>query len=180
MRQVRDGEVEQMGVLFERHHFKLFNFFLRLTDNHATSEDLVQDVFLRMLKYRKSYAGESPFVPWMYQIARNAHYDVLRKKKPEQPWGDDESAILEESASQEPSPDMSASQRQEVQLLRQALARLPLEKREVLVLSRIQELKCEEIAKIVRCEPGTVRVRVHRALQELKVILSRLMKEEAI
>jgi RNA polymerase sigma-70 factor (ECF subfamily) len=87
---------------------------------------------------------------------------------------------LEESASQEPSPDISANQQQEIQLLKQALARLPIEKREVLVLSRIQELKCEEIAKIVRCEPGTVRVRVHRALQELKVILSRLMKEEAI
>ncbi len=180
MRQVRDGQVEQLGLLFERHHAKLFNFFLRLTNNHALSEDLVQEVFLRMLKYRLSYSGDSAFGPWMYQIARNAHYDALRKKRPEQPLENEEGESPEEAVCLDPLPDAQAHRQQELEFLKTALAQLPPDKREVLVLSRIQELKCEEIAQIVHCEPGTVRVRIHRALQDLKALMSRLMKEQVI
>jgi len=180
MQQVRDGQIEKLGQLFERHHFKLYNYFLRITNNHAMSDDLVQEVFLRMLKYRKSYSGDRSFTPWMYQIARNAHFDVLRKKRPEQPLESEDSETLEEAVSLEPTPDVAAHRRQEIGFLNEALAMLPIDKREILVLSRLQEMKCEEIAKIVRCEPGTVRVRVHRALQDLKAVLGRLMKEQAL
>ena len=52
---VRNGDVERISVLFHRHHRMLFNFFLRLTGNRSLSEDLVQEVFLRMLKYRQTF-----------------------------------------------------------------------------------------------------------------------------
>lgn len=61
MAQVRDGRVEMLAILFERHHVRLFNFFLRLTASRSASEDLVQEVFLRMLKYRHTYRGDSKF-----------------------------------------------------------------------------------------------------------------------
>jgi RNA polymerase sigma factor (sigma-70 family) len=180
MEQARQGQVERMGQLFDRHHLKLYRFFLRLTDHHSTSEDLVQEVFFRMLKYRKSYRDGSPFIPWMYQIARHVHCDSMRRLVPETSWDADRAEPWLDLISPEPSPDMSATRNQEIDMLQTALARLPLEKREVLVLSRFQELRCEEIAQIVDCDAGTVRVRIHRALQDLKVILNRLLGEKAL
>src|SRR5512135_3078860 len=81
MEQVRDGKVEKLAILFERNQVMLYNFFLRLTGDRAASEDLVQEVFIRILKYRAGYQGESRFAVWMFQIARNAHIDYLRKQK---------------------------------------------------------------------------------------------------
>src|SRR5258708_35075895 len=78
---VRDGDVERIGVLFDRHHRMLFNFFLRLTANRGLSEDLVQEVFFRMLKYRHTFQAGTNFTAWMYQIARNAQIDQARKHR---------------------------------------------------------------------------------------------------
>jgi len=78
----------------------------------------------------------------------------------------------------EPTPDQRAGRQQEIRLLQRALARLPLEKREVLLLSRVQELKYNEVAEILGCDPGTVKVRVHRALKELRDIFRELTGEK--
>lgn len=180
MTQVQKGQVNQLGLLFERHHVKLFNFFLRMTNHRAASEDMVQEVFLRILRYRRSYETGRPFIAWMYQIAHNVHHDALRRKTLEPSAQDDTSEFLEGLICPGPLPDASVNQRQEIGLLQEALARLPVEKREVLVLSRLHSLRCDEIARIIHCDTGTVRVRIHRALQELKAIFSRLLGEKTI
>ncbi len=163
MEDVKNGKVEKMAVLFEKHHVALFNFFMRLTGNRNISEDLVQEVFMRMLKYRSTYQGRSKFTLWMYQIGRNAHIDYLRKKKDTLPLDDQWS----EPVTSETSPAEKLEGGQEVQLLRQALAQLPLKKREVLILSRYQNLKYKEIAELMDCHIGTVKAHVHRAIKEL-------------
>ena len=163
MEDVKDGKIEKMAVLFEKHHVSLFNFFMRLTGNRNISEDLVQEVFMRMLKYRSTYQGRSKFTLWMYQIARNAHIDYLRKKKDTLPLDEQWS----EPITTETSPVEKLEGGQEVQLLRQALAQLPLKKREVLILSRYQNLKYKEIAELMDCHIGTVKAHVHRAIKEL-------------
>jgi RNA polymerase sigma factor (sigma-70 family) len=167
MAMVRVGEVEKLGVLFERHHVALFNFFLRLTGARELSEDLVQDVFLRMLKYRHTFQPRSEFRPWMFQIARNAQFDALRKRQRDRVTPESEHG--EEPVCEEPTPDSRAGRTQEVRLLEQAMARLSHDKREVLLLSRIQDMDHDEVAAILGCEPATVRVRLHRALKDLKV-----------
>ena len=172
MLQVRDGEVEKLGVLFERHQRMLFNFFVRLTHNRELSEDLVQEVFFRMLKYRHTFQPENQFRSWMFQIARNAHFDASRKRQREARLNSPVSG--EEMVAPEPTPDQRAGRQQEIRLLQRALARLPLEKREVLLLSRVQELKYNEVAEILGCDAGTVKVRVHRALKELRDIFREL------
>ena len=163
MEDVKEGKVEKMAVLFEKHHVPLFNFFMRLTGNRNISEDLVQEVFMRMLKYRVTYQGRSKFTLWMYQIARNAHIDFLRKKKNALPLDEQ----WNEPVTSEASPAEKLEGGQEVQLLRQALAQLPLKKREVLILSRYQNLKYKEIAELMDCHIGTVKAHVHRAIKEL-------------
>src|SRR4030095_13344852 len=97
-----------------------------------------QDVFFRMLKYRHTFRPDSQFSAWMYQVARNAHVDHFRKHKhdtPADPDSDEEEPTAE-PASQGLNPEEQLRKDQEVQLVRKALARLPVDKREVLILSR--------------------------------------------
>ena len=170
MKQVRDGNVEKLAILFERHHVMLYNFFLRLTSNRGISEDLVQDVFIRILKYRTSYRGEAKFTIWLYKIARNTHIDYLRKRKNEVSLGE----LWEEAASQQPSFPEKVEQAQEIALLSQALTKLPLKKREVLILSRFHNLKYKEIAELFGCRTGAVKSLAHRAIKELSEAYFRL------
>ena len=164
MAQVRDGRVEMLAVLFERHHVRLYNFFLRLSRDRSLSEDLVQEVFLRILKYRATFRGESKFSTWMYQIGRNAHIDHLRARRPEVSID----SCWEQEASAQPLPAQKAESDQQADLLARALEQLPLRKREVLLLSRFQGLKYEEIAGLLACSVQSVKVQVHRALKELR------------
>ncbi len=166
MTQVRNGIGEMLGVLFDRYHVQLFNFYLKLTGDRPMSEDLVQEVFFRILKYRHSYRADTAFRAWMYKIARNARVDLLRKRRPETSLEPEMSPVIEV-------PD-TAQQSQEATLLHRALLHMSEDKREVLVLSRFQDLKYEEIAHLLGCEVGTVKTRVHRALQELRQIFHSL------
>ena len=164
MEQVREGEVCKLGLLLERHQTLLYNFFLRSCRDRAASEDLVQEVFLRILRYRHTFRGESKFSVWMYSIARNTFADHYRKRQREQP--------LSEQEDHQPHPDALAldhlAERHEHELLHKALARLSPEKREVLLLSRFQEFKYEEIAAMLGCPVGTIKARVHWALKDLR------------
>lgn len=165
MSQVRNGVGEMLGVLFERYQMPMFNFFYKMTGDRTTSEDLVQEVFFRILKYRQTYRPGTPFRAWIYQIARNARVDLFRKQRPEVSWEPE----LEPSVI----PADSAQQKQETERLYQALLQMPEEKKEVLILSRFQGLKYEEIAQLLGCEVNTVKTRVHRALQELRELFHR-------
>jgi RNA polymerase sigma factor (sigma-70 family) len=172
MARVQGGDLSALGVLFDRHHARLRNFFLRLTSRKDRSDDLVQDVFLRILKYGKTYRGEAPFTLWMYQLARNAMADSYRKHQlPVSGNGQD---VADPSLSL---PDRLA-QSEEVALLRTALLRLDPERREVLVLRRFEGLTYEEIAELLGCTAGTAKVRAHRALIALRDAYSALLKEK--
>jgi RNA polymerase sigma-70 factor (ECF subfamily) len=176
MIEIRDGEVSKLSILFERHHRALFNFFLRLTSNRELSEDLVQDVFLRILKYRDTYQSKTSFTAWMYQVARSAHIDNLRKKKPESQWNED----LPEPASPEPQVDERMRKRQEVKLLERALQTLPVEKRELLILTRFKNVKYQEMGQILGCDANAVKLRVYRAVRSLGEAFAELSGEKAI
>jgi RNA polymerase sigma-70 factor (ECF subfamily) len=167
---VRDGDVGKLGALFDRYHGMLFDFFTRLTGNRSAAEDLVQDVFFRILKYRKTYRDDSHFKTWMFHIARNARIDYFKKHRAEVLFP--EEGIEVESRS--PYPSHELEMKQQTALLQMAMYKLPEEKREVLVLARYQELKYEEIADLLGCEVGTVKVRVHRALKELRDVYLKL------
>jgi RNA polymerase sigma factor (sigma-70 family) len=163
MQEVRGGAVGRLEVLFDRHSRPLFRYFMHLSSNRAVSEDLVQEVFFRILKYRHTYEPTTSFRAWMYQIGRNAYLDQAGRGKGEVALPE----TVAELSSSEALPDRQAQNRQEAALLHRALAALPREKREVLVMSRFQDLRYEEIASILKCEAGTVKVRVYRALREL-------------
>jgi len=174
---VRAGEIRQLGELFERHHRRLYGFFVRLTNQPAVSEDLVQIVFYRILKYRHTYRDEGKFSAWFYHLARKVAADHFRKHA-STPTPTDP-ADLHDQADTGPQPSEHAVTAEDVTILRTALARLPLEQREVLVLSRLQRLEHKEIARLLDCSVGAVKVRAHRALKELRDVYFKIRKEKA-
>lgn len=175
MGNVRDGDIRALAQLFERHHVGLFNFYLRLTGKRQISEDMVQEVFFRMLKYRHTYQGEGEFAAWMYQLARNVRKDHHRKWRLEPTSG----VELPELAAEEPHAHELLEQQQDNELLQRALAALPAEKREVLILSRYQDLRYDAIAEILGCSVEAVKVRVHRAMKDLRKAYFRLAGEHS-
>ncbi len=171
MLQVRNGAGETLGVLFDRYHSPLYNFYTKLTGDRALSEDLVQEVFLRILRHRQTYRAGTPFRAWMYQIARNARIDHFRKTRPQVPFEPEMAPVVH--------PGDPAQQRQESELLHRALMQLPEEKRELLILCRFQELRYDEVARLVGCGVSTVKVRIHRALHELREVFHQLQAAPA-
>ncbi|WP_210517014.1 RNA polymerase sigma factor [Hymenobacter terricola] len=173
MLRVKAGDVDRMGLLFERYHRALFGFIYHmLGGGRAASEDLVQNVFYRMLKYRHTFTGEGEFRTWMYHLARNVLADYVKQNRRAAHHSD--VADLAEHLDSGSRADASLEQAQETALLHQALARLSPENREVLVLSRFQELKYGEIAVLLNTTEGAVKVRAHRALNELKTTYLRI------
>jgi RNA polymerase sigma factor (sigma-70 family) len=174
---VRAGEIRRLGELFERYHRPLYGFFVRLTNQPSIGEDLVQIVFYRILKYRHTYRDEGKFSAWIYHLARKVASDHFRKQASTPTPVDP--ADLHAQAGGEAPPSEQAAAAEDLVLLRTALARLPLEQREVLVLARLQQLDHQAIARLLDCSVGAVKVRAHRALKELREVYFKIRREKA-
>jgi len=166
MNSVRDGEIAQLGILFERYKKKLYNFFRISTGDSHASEDLVQDVFVRVLQYRHTYRDREDFSVWLYSIARNVRIDYYRKNG-NRPVSLEDTADIESSG---PGPDDAYERSAQTAILRRALMRLDDDTRELIILSRYNNLRYHEIGGILGITEGAVNVRTYRALKDLAEI----------
>ena len=173
MIKVRDGDLDRLGLLFERYKKPLYGFFYGMNKDQELSEDLVQNTFYRIIKYRHLFKGEGDFRTWMFHIARNVRHDHYRSdkvkvKEPVEIWG--------HRLGHTENHVESLQKQEEEQMLAMALDKLDQEKREVLLLSKYQGKKYKDIGKLLGCSEGAVKVKVFRALQELKMVYSQLEK----
>ena len=163
MLKVREGDLQKLGLLFERYRNILFGYFFKLSKNRELSEDLVQAVFIRVIKYKHAYRGDGSFKTWIFHIARNIQIDHWRKEKKQgtkvtsyeiedRLTGDNDSNYSEEK----------------FQNLDKALDLLPDEKKELIVLSKLKGMKYKEIAEMMNLSEPIIKVRAFRALKELK------------
>ena len=173
---VRDGELDALGELFERHHRPLHGFLVKFTGQRTAAKDIAQTVFQRMLKYRHTYRDDGSFTAWMYHLARRCAADHFRKSNAAPTAADP--AHLRHHADETPHAGDRAASRDDHAFLHAALSRLDRDDREVLLLSRFQELSFAEIATMLECSVGAAKVRAHRALRELRDIYFQLQKEK--
>ena len=166
MLKVKNGDIDKMGLLYERYNRQLFRFLFNMTRQKELSEDMVQNIFLRMLKYPDGFMGFGEFKMWMYHIARNTIYDHFRRVKRTPAHSD--LTDYEDRIDGEQYADQQMEKEQELKMLETALGKLSDENRELLILCRFQELKYHEIARLLNITEGAVKVRVHRALNQLK------------
>ena len=164
MEAVKSGDLQQVSLLFERYNRRIYNFLARMTIDRPLAEDLTQNVFLRIIKYRSSYREGAKFQSWIYQIARNVfsdHYQTIKNSY---------SAFVDVEKIRDHIPD---SEDREIQnekeiLLERSMARLTEEQRELLVLTRFQQMKYEEVAALMDTTVANIKVKVHRAIIRLR------------
>ena len=172
MLKVKKGDLEKMGLLYRRYSRRLFGFFYNMTNDGTTSEDLVQNVFMRMLKYRHTYSDEGKFETWAFHLARNVHHDHFRKNKRYAYQENMADTIYD--TSEETNVEMQLTKVDEINNLNTALSSLSDEKRELIELTRFQKLKYEQVALLLGISESAVKVRVHRILKELKSLYLKL------
>ena len=170
MHEVQGGHLDALGEIFERHHRPLFRFLSRTTGDRALAEDLTQEVFVRILKYRHTYDEGSRFETWLFRIARNARADHFRTRPPLAMTVDD---ALDMPAPA-PGPAQQFERETEARQLECALRQLGEEPRDLLVLARYHDMPYDQIAELLGIEVGAVKVRVHRALKQLRALYFRL------
>lgn len=165
METVKNGDLEQASVLFERYQKPIFNYLARMAMDRNTAEDLTQNVFLRVIRYRNSFRDGHKFQSWIYQIARNVFSDHYRKRQRVQR---SDFARVENIQDQLPDDCDDNDQSERERILHMSLQRLSHDDRELLLLTRYQRMQYEEVAEILNTSVGNIKIRVHRAIQKLR------------
>lgn len=163
MLEAREGNLEAFGELVRRHQKSLVNFFVRL-GVYNDAEDLVQETLLRVYRSRERYEPRAKFTTYLYKVARNVWVDRYRKQG--------RTRILQERVreEQEVQGDAPGTSSRKLEV-REALDELSEKLRMVVVMSVYQGLKYREIAEILDLPEGTVKSRMHLAVQRLKELL---------
>ena len=172
-RGLRRRDPDLLDALIEQYQHRLLRYLLHLTSNRAVAEDLFQEVWLRVLEKGHLYDGRNRFVTWLMSIGHNVAIDYLRKRNPASldEMQDPEEGVPFEPQSAGPSPFEQAAARQQQEMLDDALSRVPPLFREVLVLRFQEQMKLEEIAKLVGIPLATVKTRIYRGVMALRPLI---------
>ncbi len=163
MEAVKHGDLRQASILFDRYHKRIFNFLARMTMDRDLAEDLTQNTFLRMMKYRTSYREGNRFQSWIYQVARNVFSDHYQANK------NRFSDFVDVENMKEQVEDYDGGEQAEKEaLLHRSMSLLSDEHRELLVLTRFEHMKYEEVAAIMDTTVANIKVKVHRAIAKLR------------
>ena len=165
MQNVREGNISEMSVLFERYHLRIYNFFFRLTYDMDVSQDLTQNLFYRMIKYKNSYKSDYSVKSWIFQIARNLHADYCKEEK-----RSEELFLKTDKFIVEPADEEEGYHEDDYDRLEKAISDLSDEQKEIIVLSRYQGLKYEEISAITNQSVAAIKVAMYRAIRQLRGI----------
>ena len=171
------GDTRGFDLLLKRHRKPVFNFLYRQVGNGTLAEDLLQDVFLRVIRSAKRYSPRAKFTTWLYTIARNLCVDNARRAKHrrhaslDQTLGNDPSGkqtLLDRVADQGPGVDRQAMGAKLRHNIQEAVASLSDEQREVFLMREQLNLPFKEISEIVGCPENTVKSRMRYALEHLR------------
>jgi RNA polymerase sigma-70 factor, ECF subfamily len=173
------GDGDAFEELMVRYYDKVYAVLARMVHDAERARDLTQECFLKVWRALPSFAGESSFYTWVYQISRNLVISELRRERArprvsasidqgEGSGGDAPVAVADERGD----PVRAASRRERQRVLVDAVASLAPDFREIIVLRDIERLAYEEIAVMLSIPVGTVRSRLHRARCELKAKIS--------
>ena len=170
MHRVRKGDEAALGTLMERWEFPLKSFIGRIVLNAGEAEDLAQETFVRVWQQRDKYRPDAAFRPWIFAIAVNLSRNRLRwwRSRPEvalEEWS--------ETATDAASGATAAEHNECVAAVRTAIAALPTDMRDAILLSEYERMSHAEIAVAVRATSKAVENRVARARERLRSALAR-------
>jgi len=168
IKQVKNGDAEAFGKLYDQYAEVIFRYVYSHLENRLDAEDLTEEIFLRAWRALPKYDERGlPFSAFLFRIARNSLIDYYRQKKVVSSLDDTD------VQSHEPSPEEAVDINIENHDLRKTIAELREDYRNVLIFRFLSGLSPEETAQVMQRSVGAVRVLQHRALSALKDLLER-------
>jgi len=179
---VRVGNSAAFDTLLARHGKSLFNFILRHVGNVTEAEDLLQTTFVKILQAAPSFDSRQKFTTWAYRIASNLCVDFFRRQQyrkavslDEPVRENDETTLADSIADERPPPSLRYEEKQLHAHVRRAIQTLTEEQRAVVLLCHYEGLSYPEIAATLGIPVGTVKSRMHNAMQRLRQQLQEWM-----
>jgi RNA polymerase sigma-70 factor (ECF subfamily) len=185
MLRVQAGEVDAFPALFERYAPRVLQFVRRFVGHEARAEELTQDVFAQIFRFRRRYRPESRLSTWVFRIATNLCLNELRRpehrlrvdlwKEPAGEESRDGPALPDPQAA---TPEETAAARELAVALDREIAALPAKQRAALLLSRLDGLAYRDVADVLGCSEGAVKALLFRATHGLRARLRDFIGEE--
>ena len=183
MLRVRDGDDDSFRVLLEKHRNPLVHFLQRMVQDAGVSEELAQEVFLRIYKSRGSYEPQAKFTTWMFRIASHLALNWLRDEKHERAaerldgkYGDDRGGELpaRQLRDQRATVEQGMVYETRLQEIRDSIASLPAKQRAAVLMHKYEEMEYSQIAHVLECSESAVKSLLFRAYETLRARLAHL------
>jgi RNA polymerase sigma-70 factor, ECF subfamily len=176
MARLAAGDREALGPLMERHHLRVYRIALSYLRDRDEAQDAVQETFVKAYQGAARWDGSSEVAPWLSRIAVNHAIDryrrARRRLRSETPLDDEDHGAR--IATEAPSPERRAMDREAGERISAALHGLPERQRAVVVLRLYQDMNLDEIARTLDMSLGTVKSSLHRAMRRMRETLAGL------
>lgn len=174
MEAVSNGQIARLAELYQRYRRPVFGYLINRGNAPTAAEDLLQTTFERIIKYRSSYRHGTSFKSWVFTIARNAMNDEYKRTERMHVHNGFHQLTAADTS---PAPDLAWTDRETYQQTQAALAALPDNYREVVDLAWKRNLKYAQIAEVLGTTEANVKVRIHRAVKQLRLNYAKLDKQ---
>lgn len=173
------GDERAFDQLVEGYSARIFALLTRFLGPVEGREDLVQEVFLRVVRARDDYRPEARFTTWLYRIVFNLCANERERRRPTGSLDQERDELGETRSDERLAPPTEALERGDVvAAVRAAIARLPERQRMALVLAKYEELPYDEIGRVLGVSEKAIKSMVHRARETLRVELAVFLEEE--
>jgi RNA polymerase sigma-70 factor, ECF subfamily len=174
---VQEGDVSAYNILIQKYEKRLYSVIYNLTSNREDASDLTQEAFIKAFRSISNFKGKSSFFTWLYRIAVNNTISTLKKNRYKQFFSLESirndinenktlNSLIERNSADKPTFLKELQEK-----LNEALQKLSINHRTIVVLHEIEGLSHQEIANITKTSEGTVRSRLHYAKQQLQGFL---------
>ncbi|MER3473590.1 MAG: hypothetical protein C4335_06050 [Armatimonadota bacterium] len=180
----KGNDLTAFDEIVERYQHKIYRYVKRLVGNETDAEDITQEVFLKALHSLHGFREESTLQTWLFRIATNLCRDTIRRRQREKGWlplwrstdGEEEEGAIDLPDTRE-EPERLLLQEELSKVLHEAIDRLPIAMRQVIVLHDIESLSYEEVAQSLGVPVGTVKSRLFHARARLRDALASYLNE---
>ena len=172
MLRVREGDDTSFGLLLERHRGPVVHFLYRMVQNQAVSEELAQEVFLRVYRSRETYEPTAKFTTWLFRIATHVALNSIRDRKKEKGHESLDEQLLDgverQVADEQPTVEQEMVQRVKLREVRQAIEALPAKQRAAVLMHKYEGLDYAQIAGVLSCSESAIKSLLFRAYESLR------------
>jgi len=173
MRQIKEGDMDAFRLLVETHQARVIGTISKMLGSETESEDLAQQVFIRVWKSAQRYTPKAKFTTWLFRITRNLVFNEMRRRKHFVEPTDDLAEPVERTVHE---PDQALLEEELQSAIQEAINNLPESQRMAIILRRYEEMPYEEIARVMRTTVPAVKSILFRARVELRERLAKYLE----